>query len=116
MTMNAGFVQAYVQQFAGTLLMAGDDAYKKLGRGTLFCFPKRDQGNGNAEVKYFTEAMMVEDDDPSVPFIREYDPEFEVLFLMAIEAPQKQIFLFRISRQPRGPLVEVLDMEEERAI
>lgn len=116
MTMQAGFVQAYVTQFAGTLLMAGEEGYKKYGRGTLFCFPKRDQGNGNAEVKYFTEQMMVEDDDPSVPFIREYDPEFEVLFLMAIEAPQKQVFLFRITRQPGGASVELLDMESERAI
>jgi hypothetical protein len=114
--MNAGFVQAYVSQFAGTLLMAGQDAYNKLGRGTLFCFPKRDQGNGHAEVRYFTEQMMIEDDDPSVPFIQTYDPEFEVLFLMAIEAPGKQVYLFRITRQEGGTSVELLDLKAERSL
>lgn len=90
-------IAKYVTTNAVNLFEAGQRAYAQLGRGTLFCRIQVDQGNGKASVKYFTLAMMEEDQDKSVRSIRSYDPDTQVLFLVGVDNPNG-VYLYRITR------------------
>lgn len=81
-------VKSYVESHIPALIKAGRRAYNSLGRGALICFPQRDQGNGNAAVKFLTEQMLVEDDDPALQIVQQYDPNNEVVFIVALDAPR----------------------------
>ena len=93
--MNYLNIGAYVNLNAPQLFQAGREAYLKKGRGSLLCFPQRDNGNGCSSVGYLTEDMLREDKEPSLSVVERYDTRREVVFILAMDHP-RGIYTYRI--------------------
>lgn len=89
-------IQTYVEQNKATILATGRTAFEKLGRGALIVFPQRDEGNGRTGVRYLTQDVMEEDQDPSTPLIKTYNPELETILVVGIEHP-KSILVYTVT-------------------
>lgn len=79
-------LQSYVQSHTAAILDAGQRAHDKLGRGALCVFPERDEGEGRTSVKYHTEQMLQDDNDPALAVVQRYDPASEAVLLVALES------------------------------
>lgn len=91
------FIPDYLKLHQSQILEAGQKAFQVSGRGALLVFPQRDDGNRRTSVRYLTEQMVTEDNDPSVPLVKHYDPNREAIIIVAMDSP-KQILVYTVDQ------------------
>lgn len=91
------FISDYLKLHQSQILEAGQKTFQVSGRGTLLVFPQRNDGNGRTPVRYLTEQMVIEDNDPSVPLVKCYDPNREAIIIVAMDKP-KQILVYTVDK------------------
>lgn len=79
-------IAAYVKQHQSEILEAGLKGFQEQGRGTLLVFPERNNGKGKTSVNYLTEQMVTEDNDPSMPLVKRYDPNREAIIIVVMDS------------------------------
>ena len=90
-------IGAYVKQHQSEILEAGLKGFQEQGRGALLVFPQQNNGKGKTSVRYLTEQMVTEDNDPSVTVVKRYDPNREAIIIVAMDSP-KQILVYTVDQ------------------